>query len=99
MVYTVAAVNCANSPQQTVYDPTCGSGSLLLKVADARLTIYVQEMDITTCGLDQMNMIMHGARMPRPLEVRPAVEFTPCLRVRSTFSAMRLRGPRRFPGR
>ncbi|MEO5812759.1 MAG: type I restriction-modification system subunit M [Rhodanobacter sp.] len=46
----------------TVYDPTCGSGSLLLKVADearGRLTIYGQEKDATTAGLARMNMILH----------------------------------------
>jgi len=63
IVAAVAGVNRATSPQQTVYDPTCGSGSLLLKAADAAdvsLTIYGQEMDITTRGLAKMNMIMHG---------------------------------------
>ena len=46
----------------TVYDPTCGSGSLLLKVADeahSELTIYGQEKDATTSGLARMNMILH----------------------------------------
>ncbi len=50
------------SPDTTVYDPTCGSGSLLLKVADeARtpVTIYGQEKDATTAGLARMNMILH----------------------------------------
>ncbi len=46
----------------TVYDPTSGSGSLLLKVAaqsGARITIEGQEMDVTTAGLARMNMILH----------------------------------------
>jgi type I restriction-modification system DNA methylase subunit len=46
----------------TVYDPTCGSGSLLLKVADeARtpVTLYGQEKDSATSGLARMNMILH----------------------------------------
>lgn len=63
VVAAVAGLSRANSPKQTVYDPTCGSGSLLLKAADAanvNLTIYGQEMDITTRGLAKMNMIMHG---------------------------------------
>ncbi|GGB93796.1 type I restriction-modification system subunit M [Marivita lacus] len=63
VVAAVAGVSRATSPKQTVYDPTCGSGSLLLKAADAAdipLTIYGQEMDITTRGLAKMNMIMHG---------------------------------------
>ena len=47
----------------TIYDPTCGSGSLLLKAADEAprgLTIYGQEMDNATWGLARMNMILHG---------------------------------------
>lgn len=63
VVAAVAGVDRATSPKQTVYDPTCGSGSLLLKAADAAsvdLTIYGQEFDITTRGLAKMNMIMHG---------------------------------------
>ncbi|MBD5781060.1 N-6 DNA methylase [Pelagicoccus sp. NFK12] len=46
----------------TVYDPTCGSGSLLLKVAgeaDSDITIYGQEKDSTTAQLARMNMILH----------------------------------------
>lgn len=47
----------------TVYDPTCGSGSLLLKASDEAergLTIYGQEMDNATSALARMNMILHG---------------------------------------
>lgn len=46
----------------TVYDPTCGSGSLLLKVgeeAKSKVTLYGQEKDSTTAGLARMNMILH----------------------------------------
>lgn len=46
----------------TVYDPTCGSGSLLLKVADeARtpVTLEGQEKDVATAGLARMNMFLH----------------------------------------
>jgi type I restriction enzyme M protein len=54
----------ANTPKSTtVYDPTCGSGSLLIKVADAApngLTIYGQENDNATWALARMNMILHG---------------------------------------
>ena len=48
---------------QTIYDPTCGSGSLLLKAAyeAARgITVYGQEMDNATWALARMNMILHG---------------------------------------
>ena len=46
----------------TAYDPTCGSGSLLLKVAAAAgkpITLEGQEKDVTTAGLARMNMILH----------------------------------------
>ncbi len=48
---------------QSVYDPTCGSGSLLLKVADEAprgLSIFGQEMDNATWALARMNMFLHG---------------------------------------
>jgi len=51
------------SSDTTVYDPTCGSGSLLLKVADEAhtpVTLYGQEKDATTAGLARMNMILHN---------------------------------------
>lgn len=54
----------ASTPKSTtVYDPTCGSGSLLIKVTDAApngLTIYGQENDVATWALARMNMILHG---------------------------------------
>lgn len=46
----------------TVYDPTCGSGSLLLKVAaeaGKSITLEGQEKDVTTAGLARMNLILH----------------------------------------
>ena len=49
-----------NTP--TVYDPTCGSGSLLLKVADEtdkNVKLCGQEMDNATAALARMNMILH----------------------------------------
>ncbi|OSQ54415.1 type I restriction-modification protein subunit M [Marivita cryptomonadis] len=63
VVAAVAGVDRATSPRQTVYDPTCGSGSLLLKAAESArvpITIFGQEMDIATRGLARMNMIMHN---------------------------------------
>ena len=52
-----------DTPQDfTVYDPTCGSGSLLLKAsdqADRGLSIFGQEMDNATSALCRMNMILH----------------------------------------
>jgi type I restriction enzyme M protein len=46
----------------TVYDPTCGSGSLLLKVSEeatTQVSLYGQEKDAATAGLARMNMILH----------------------------------------
>ncbi len=53
-----------DTPQDaTVYDPTCGSGSLLLKASDEAprgLSIFGQEMDNATSALARMNMILHN---------------------------------------
>ncbi len=53
-----------DTPQDaSVYDPTCGSGSLLLKASDEAprgLTIFGQEMDNATSALARMNMILHN---------------------------------------
>ncbi len=59
----VIGINAAKSQSQTIYDPTCGSGSLLLKAADEAktgVTIYGQEMDNATAALAKMNMILHN---------------------------------------
>ena len=47
---------------KSAYDPTCGSGSLLLRIAkEAEVTdLYGQEMNRTTHNLARMNMILHG---------------------------------------
>ena len=55
--------NVKTSASTTVYDPTCGSGSLLLKVGDeagTAVTLYGQEKDAATSGLARMNMILHN---------------------------------------
>ena len=64
----VIGINKAKSQQETIYDPTCGSGSLLLKahgVAKSAtgfdLAIYGQEMDNATAALSRMNMWLHNA--------------------------------------
>lgn len=47
----------------SVYDPTCGSGSLLIKAAAEAprgITVYGQEKDNATWALSRMNMILHG---------------------------------------
>ncbi|WP_298282833.1 class I SAM-dependent DNA methyltransferase [Acidocella sp.] len=56
-------INAARSAAQSIYDPTCGSGSLLLKAHDEApydLTIYGQEKDVATRALARMNMVLHG---------------------------------------
>lgn len=56
----------ASSAGQSIYDPTCGSGSLLLKAHDEAkhrtgldLALYGQEMDNATSALARMNMVLH----------------------------------------
>ncbi len=59
----VVGINKNTRQDHTVYDPTCGSGSLLLKAsaeAPRGMTIYGQEKDNATWALSRMNMILHG---------------------------------------
>lgn len=58
-------VTLENKEPRTVYDPTCGSGSLLLRVRNnvnnpQTVNLYGQEMVTTTYNLARMNMLMHG---------------------------------------
>ena len=58
----VVGIGGGTRPDHTIYDPTCGSGSLLLKAADEApdgITVYGQEMDNATWALARMNMILH----------------------------------------
>jgi type I restriction enzyme M protein len=62
MAQVLGIAKAQTSPNTTVYDPTCGSGSLLLKVAEAAPTsvsVYGQEKEEVTSGLARMNMILH----------------------------------------
>ena len=62
MAQIVGIQQVPTASNTTVYDPTCGSGSLLLKVGDAastKVTLYGQEKDAATAGLAHMNMILH----------------------------------------
>ncbi|MFZ2452193.1 MAG: type I restriction-modification system subunit M [Methylovulum miyakonense] len=63
IIAQIIGIRDANTRSNTtVYDPTCGSGSLLLKVGDeasAKVTLYGQEKDAATSGLARMNMILH----------------------------------------
>ncbi|MGW0019932.1 type I restriction-modification system subunit M [Rhodococcus sp. NPDC003382] len=59
----VVGIGPQTRQDQTVYDPACGSGSLLLKAAAEAprgMTIYGQEKDNATWALSKMNMILHG---------------------------------------
>jgi type I restriction enzyme M protein len=63
VIARVIGISPANTrAATTAYDPTCGSGSLLLKVAaqaGKHITLEGQEKDVTTAGLARMNMILH----------------------------------------
>jgi type I restriction enzyme M protein len=62
MAQILGIARAKTSADTTVYDPTCGSGSLLLKVGDAaksKVTLYGQEKDSATSALARMNMILH----------------------------------------
>ncbi len=66
IVSMVIELGKANDTDQSIYDPTCGSGSLLLKVHDEarhqtglELALYGQEMDNATSALARMNMVLH----------------------------------------
>jgi type I restriction enzyme M protein len=63
MAQIIGIRQAKTSSDTTVYDPTCGSGSLLLKVGDeasTKVSLYGQEKDSATSGLARMNMILHN---------------------------------------
>lgn len=64
IVAQVIGINKKNTTAETtIYDPTCGSGSLLLKVAEEseqEVTIYGQEKESATAALSRMNMVLHN---------------------------------------
>jgi type I restriction enzyme M protein len=64
VIANIIGIGSAQTNSDTsVYDPTCGSGSLLLKVADVAgtpVTLYGQEKDSATSSLARMNMILHN---------------------------------------
>lgn len=58
-------VTSENKNLKSAYDPTCGSGSLLLRVRNnvenpKAIKLYGQEMVATTYNLARMNMLLHG---------------------------------------
>lgn len=59
----IIGINKDDRPMISIYDPTCGSGSLLLRArAEARhdASIDGQEKDLATIGMAKMSMIIHG---------------------------------------
>lgn len=59
----VVGIEHAKTSDTTLYDPACGSGSLLIRAAEAApvdVTIYGQEKDVTTAGLARMNLVLHN---------------------------------------
>jgi type I restriction enzyme M protein len=62
VIAKIVGIGSGTRQDEAVYDPTCGSGSLLLKVAAEAprgITIYGQEKDNATWALSRMNMILH----------------------------------------
>lgn len=59
----IIGIHAAQTTGSTsVYDPTCGSGSLLLKISDqarTAISLFGQEKDAATSALARMNMILH----------------------------------------
>lgn len=58
----VIGIGADAQKNNTIYDPTCGSGSLLIRATDEAprgLTVYGQEKDNATYALARMNMILH----------------------------------------
>ncbi|MED4954503.1 type I restriction-modification system subunit M [Paenibacillus macerans] len=59
----VIGIDRATNRDTSVYDPACGSGSLLIRAADEapfEVAIYGQEKDIATAGLAKMNLVLHN---------------------------------------
>lgn len=60
----VLRINELDRAEQTIYDPTCGSGSLLLRAlaeaSNPRVSIFGQEKDSSTAALAKLNMLLHG---------------------------------------
>ncbi len=62
IIAKVIGANNTKRPDWSVYDPTAGSGSLLLKVSAETpngITIYGQERDVATTAMAKMNMWIH----------------------------------------
>lgn len=63
MAKVIGLNQAKDGKRTTIYDPTCGSGSLLLRAmceTPNGATVYGQEKDNATVGLAKMNMILHN---------------------------------------
>ncbi|WP_313530750.1 type I restriction-modification system subunit M [Anaerotignum sp.] len=59
----IIGIDKTTRASNTVYDPACGSGSLLIRAADEApngITPYGQEFDPVTAGLAKMNLVLHN---------------------------------------
>lgn len=73
----------------SVYDPTCGSGSLLLRVARETkvLNYYGQELTSSTYNLARMNMLLHGVK-PEDFDIKNDNTLTKPQHLGKTFEAI-----------
>jgi type I restriction enzyme M protein len=72
----VVGIEHTKNREATLYDPACGSGSLLIRAAEAcpfDIAIYGQEKDTTTSGLARMNMVLHSRATA---DIRPGNTFS-----------------------
>ncbi|GMO45731.1 MAG: type I restriction-modification system subunit M [Termitinemataceae bacterium] len=64
IIASVIGIDSISNPETTLYDPACGSGSLLIRAADAApiktISIYGQEKDLATAGMAKMNFVLHN---------------------------------------
>lgn len=63
IIASVIGIDKITDTNATVYDPACGSGSLLIRAADAapfNVAIYGQEKDLATAGMAKMNFVLHN---------------------------------------
>ena len=63
IIAKIVGIASTTNKMPTANDPTCGTGSLLLKLADEtdkNIRLYGQEMDNATAALARMNMILHN---------------------------------------
>jgi len=64
VIAKVLRIDELDRAEHTIYDPTCGSGSLLLRAlaeaSNPRVSIFGQEKDSSTAALAKLNMLLHG---------------------------------------